>query len=64
MRLLEDTHVQDPERLSRLLALLAPAFAWPFVVGLWEARVKQLKPKKHGRPPKSVPHCGYTFSVV
>jgi hypothetical protein len=51
---LEDTHVQDPERLSRLLALLALAFTWAFVVGLWQASVKELKLKKHGYPPKSI----------
>ncbi len=51
---LEDTHVQDSERLSRLLALLALAFTWAFVVGLWQASVKELKLKKHGYPPKSI----------
>jgi len=30
---LEDTHLKDSERLSRLLALLALAFTWAFVVG-------------------------------
>jgi hypothetical protein len=51
---LEDTHVQDPERLSRLLALLALAFTWAFVVGLWQASVKEQKLKKRGYPPKSI----------
>jgi hypothetical protein len=51
---LEDTKLQDPERLSRLLALLALAFTWAFVVGLWQASVKELKLKKHGYPPKSI----------
>ena len=51
---LEDTHLKDPERLSRLLALLALAFTWAFVVGLWQASVKELKLKKHGYPPKSI----------
>jgi hypothetical protein len=51
---LEDTHVQDPERLNRLLALLALAFTCAFVVGLWQAGVKELKLKKHGYPPKSI----------
>jgi hypothetical protein len=51
---LEDTHIQDPERLSRLLALLALAFTWAFVVGLWQASVKELKLKKHGYPAKSI----------
>jgi len=49
-----DTRLQDPERLSKLLALLALAFTWAFVVGEWEARVKELKLKKHGYPPKSI----------
>jgi Transposase DDE domain len=51
---LEDTRIQDPERLSRLLALLALAFTWAFVVGLRQASVKELKLKKHGYPPKSI----------
>jgi hypothetical protein len=37
-----------------LFALLALAFTWAFVVGLWQASVKELKLKKHGHLPKSV----------
>ena len=55
---LEETKLQDPERLSRLLALLAIAFTWAFVVGQWQAGVKTLKLKKHGYPPKSVFRLG------
>jgi hypothetical protein len=55
---LEDTRLQDPERVSRLLALLALAFTWAFVVGQWQAAVKELKFKKHGYPPKSVFRLG------
>ena len=55
---LEDTHVQDPERLSRLLALLAIAFTLAFVVGQWQAAIKELKLKKHGYPPKSIFRLG------
>src|SRR5436190_16976084 len=40
---LEETRLQDPERLSKLLAL---AFTWAFVVGEWQATVKELKLKK------------------
>jgi len=50
--------LQDPERLSRLLALLAIAFTWAFVVGQWQAVVKELKLKKHGYPPKSIFRLG------
>ena len=55
---LEDTHLKDAERLSRLLALLAMAFTWALVVGLWQANVKELKLKKHGYPPQSIFHRG------
>jgi hypothetical protein len=51
---LEDMHLKETERLSRLLALLALAFTCAFVVGLWQASVKELKLKKHGYPPKSI----------
>jgi hypothetical protein len=55
---LEDTHLKDPQRLSRLLALLALAFTWAFIVGQWQASVKELKLKKHGYPPKSIFRLG------
>lgn len=55
---LEDTRLQDPERLSRLLALLAIAFTWAFVVGQWRAAVKELKLRKHGYPPNSTFRLG------
>jgi hypothetical protein len=55
---LEDTRIQNPERISRLLALLAIAFTWAFVVGQWQATVKELKLKKHGYPSKSVFRLG------
>ncbi|MGH8648653.1 MAG: transposase [Burkholderiales bacterium] len=55
---LEDTRLQDRERLSRLLGLLALAFTWAFVVGQWQAVIKELKLKKHGYPPKSVFRLG------
>lgn len=55
---LEDTHIKDPERLARLLALLALAFTLAFVVGEWQAQVKDLKLKKHGYPPKSIFRLG------
>ena len=55
---LEETHLKDPERLSRLLALLAIAFTLAFLVGQWQAAVKELKLKKHGYPPKSIFRLG------
>jgi len=55
---LEDTRLQDPERLSRLLGLLALAFTWAFIVGQWQAAIKELKLKKHGYLPKSIFRLG------
>jgi hypothetical protein len=50
---LEDTHVTKEERLQKLVALLALAFAWCHQVGLWLHQQRPLKKKKHGRLPKS-----------
>jgi hypothetical protein len=55
---IEDSKLQDSERLSRLLTLQALAFTWAFVVGLCEASVKELKLKKGGYPPKSIFRSG------
>ena len=55
---LEETRLQDPARLEKLLALLALAFTWAFVVGEWQAAIKELKLKKHGYPPQSIFRLG------
>ncbi|MCA1612680.1 MAG: IS4 family transposase [Acidobacteria bacterium] len=46
---LEATHVTDPERLKKLLALVALAFCWAHVTGEWLSAHKPLPIKKHGR---------------
>lgn len=51
---LEDTHLTDPERLGKLVALLALTFCWAFVVGEWLATQRLLKLKQHGRLAKSI----------
>ena len=64
---LEATHVVDPSRLSRLLTLLALAYTWSGVCGLWEFshvgfKVDgSVKVKKHGRLPISIFHLGLNF---
>jgi len=58
---LEDTHITCPERLSRLLGLLAVAFCWAFSAGNWLTQAKPLKLKKHGRPPVSRVRRGLDF---
>lgn len=51
---LEETHVIEPERLKKLIALLALAFCWAHIVGEWLSQQKALKIKKHGRLAKSI----------
>jgi hypothetical protein len=51
---LEQTHVTDPERLKKLLALVALAFCWAHVIGEWLSAQQPLKIKKHGRKARSL----------
>jgi hypothetical protein len=51
---LEATHVTDPERLKKLLALVALAFCWAHVAGEWLSARKPLPLKKHGRKAVSI----------
>jgi hypothetical protein len=55
---LEETHVIEPERLKKLIALLALAFCWAQVVGEWLSQQKELRTKKQGRLAKSIFRCG------
>ena len=56
---LEETHITEPERLSKLLALLALALCWCIKTGEIQWSNKPLKVKKHGRLPKSLFRYGY-----
>jgi hypothetical protein len=58
---LESTHLQDSQRLSKLIALLTLALCWAFSSGLWLALINPLNPKKHGRLPKSIFRLGFDF---
>jgi hypothetical protein len=42
---LEDTHLTTADRLDKLLALLAIAFAWAHLVGEWCYQARPLKAK-------------------
>ena len=56
---LESTHLKDPERLSRLIALLTIALCWAFRVGEWLAQQNPIVLKKHGRKAKSIFRYGF-----
>jgi hypothetical protein len=56
---LESTHLKDPERLSRMIALLTIALCWAFRTGEWLAEQKTIPIKKHGRRAKSIFRYGF-----
>ncbi|MEO1669795.1 MAG: IS4 family transposase [Cyanobacteria bacterium J06631_2] len=56
---LEDTHLIDSERLSRLFALLTIALCWAYRTGQWLSEHKPIVIKKHGRKAKSVFRYGF-----
>jgi len=51
---LEASHLQHDERIAKLLALLALAFAWAHLVGEWLHEQRPIPIKKHGRLAKSL----------
>lgn len=56
---LEQTHVTDPERLKKLLVLVALAFCWAHIIGEWLNEHKPLKVKAHGRKARSIFRYGF-----
>ena len=45
----ESTHLTDPDRISKLVAVLAIVFAWCHVIGEWAHIQEPIRVKKHGR---------------
>ena len=56
---LEDTHITDIERISKLLSLLTIAVSWAMLAGAVEVHSKPLKTKKHGKLEKSIFRLGF-----
>lgn len=55
---LESTHLQDSERLGRMLVMLTIALCWAFKIGEWLSEHQPIKIKKHGRKAKSIFRVG------
>jgi len=51
---LESTHITEPERINKLVALLAITFCWCHITGEWLNEIKPIKLKKHGRKAISI----------
>ena len=58
---LESTHFTEPERLSKLLALMSLALCWAVKTGEWLHQHQPLKLKKHGRLSKSIFRYGLDY---
>jgi len=56
---LEETHLTDSERVSRLLSLLTMAGCWALLAGEFESAAAPIKIKKHGRAEKSIFRLGF-----
>jgi hypothetical protein len=56
---LEDTHLIDSERLSRLFALLTFALCWAYRTGQWLSQTQPILIKTHGRKAKSIFRYGF-----
>lgn len=58
----EDTHITEPERIKKLVAVLAIAFAWSHRLGEWRHEEKEpIKLQAHGRLAKSLFRHGLDF---
>jgi len=59
---IEDTHLTDPDRLSKMLALLCVAFIWVYLVGIARNNAgPPIEIKKHGRKAFSFFKFGLIF---
>jgi hypothetical protein len=58
---LESTHLTDPQRLSKLLALLSLALCWVVLTGEWLHQNEPLNLKTHGRRAKSIFRYGFDY---
>jgi hypothetical protein len=58
---LEDTHLVDSERLSRLFALLTIALCWAYRTGEWLSNNKPILIKTHGRKAQSIFRYGFDY---
>lgn len=59
---LEDTHLSDLDRISRLLSLLCIAFIWAYLTGIHRhENIKPITIKKHGRKAYSFFKYGLIF---
>jgi hypothetical protein len=58
---IEKTHLQDIQRIEKLILLVMIAFVWCYKIGICLHQINPIKIKKHGRKAKSIFKYGLTF---
>lgn len=58
---IEKTHLQDIERIEKLILLVIIAFVWCYKIGIYLHQTKPITIKKHGRKAKSIFKHGLNF---
>jgi hypothetical protein len=59
---IEDTHLTEIERISRLVAVVCIAFSWSYLIGLFVHKyIKKIEIKTHGRKAMSFFKYGFIF---
>ncbi len=59
---IEDSHLTNLDRISKLIALLSIAYTWAYIVGIWKhENLEKIKIKKHGRRAHSIFAFGLAF---
>ena len=51
---LEDTHITDPDKIEKILFVLAIAFCWAYRIGDVQDKIKPIEIKAHGRRARSL----------
>ncbi|WP_445956000.1 IS4 family transposase [Yeosuana sp.] len=58
---IEKTHLQDIQRIEKLVLLVMLAFVWCYKVGIYLHKICPIQIKKHGRKAKSIFKYGLSF---
>ncbi len=58
---IEKTHLQDIDRIEKLILLVMIAFLWCYKVGIYLHKISPIQVKKHGRKAKSIFKYGLSF---
>jgi transposase len=58
---IEKTHLQDIERIQKLVLLVMIAFVWCYKGGIYLNQIKPIITKKHGRKAQSIVKYGLSF---